>query len=163
MPFRTQILYNEHDHLQKHCADECHPLVDWGATEDVSSTKRQGDVLYHVSEKLEVLHVADEVQRVVHRRQAHKNVLQEEMNGTKVLYPSLQKRHYVRAESALLVLRSFADHEVGQGRVGQVVSVQLDLLSRGMEASLGNLLRRGSEELLQRFQIFRFKRGHVAL
>jgi hypothetical protein len=69
--------FQSFSHLEEHRADERHFPVDWSAAEDVSSSERQRNVLDHLSQELEVLDVAHEVQRVVDSAQRNENVLKD--------------------------------------------------------------------------------------
>jgi hypothetical protein len=62
-------------HLEEHRADERHFPVDWSAAEDVPRSEWQRNMLDHLSQELEVLDVAHEVQRVVDGAQRNENVL----------------------------------------------------------------------------------------
>ena len=51
--------------FEEHGAYEWHPPVDWGAAEGVPCLQCQGDVLYHLRKKLEVVQVIQRVQVVI--------------------------------------------------------------------------------------------------
>ena len=48
-------------YLEEHGADEGQFLVDWGTAEDISGSEMQGDMLDHVGQELEVVHIAHKV------------------------------------------------------------------------------------------------------
>lgn len=68
------VLSSCRTHLQERSANKCLFLIDGSRAEHIAGPQVEGDVLDHVSQKLEVVDVADKV-HAVHLREADEYVL----------------------------------------------------------------------------------------